>query len=192
MRPFKECHRRKQGQLSHPGEADEGRYFRASGHEYGRWPVLALARARPQIAARPLPKRRQHSLLGNARRLHPILHPGVEPAHRQFGTQQLAMISATAHNDKARRAPPKRVDDGLGPVDIDDLRPAPGARAPTRRQLGGSASAPGHPSGAEAKPLSQACIVLRGLCNEAVFASFAAEAQAPVVVADKAELSTTV
>ena len=38
MRPFKECHRRKQGQLSHPGEADEGRYFRASGHEYGRWP----------------------------------------------------------------------------------------------------------------------------------------------------------
>jgi hypothetical protein len=38
VRPFKECHRRKQGQLSHPGEADEGRYFRASGHEYGRWP----------------------------------------------------------------------------------------------------------------------------------------------------------
>ena len=38
MRPFKECHRRKQGQLSHPGEADEGRYFRASGHECGRWP----------------------------------------------------------------------------------------------------------------------------------------------------------
>ena len=38
MRPFKECHRRQQGQLSHPGEADEGRYFRASGHEYGRWP----------------------------------------------------------------------------------------------------------------------------------------------------------
>ena len=38
MRPFKECHRRKQGQLSHPGEADEGRYFRANGHEYGRWP----------------------------------------------------------------------------------------------------------------------------------------------------------
>ena len=38
MRPFKECRRRKQGQLSHPGEADEGRYFRASGHEYGRWP----------------------------------------------------------------------------------------------------------------------------------------------------------
>jgi hypothetical protein len=37
--PFaRECHRRKQGQLSHPGEADEGRYFRASGHEYGRWP----------------------------------------------------------------------------------------------------------------------------------------------------------
>ena len=59
------------------------------------------------------------------------------------------------------------------------------------RHFGGSASAPKHPSGAEAKPLSQACIVLRGLCNEAVFASFAAEAQAPVVVADKAELSTT-
>ena len=38
MRPLKESHRRKQGQLSHPGEADEGRYFRANGHEYGRWP----------------------------------------------------------------------------------------------------------------------------------------------------------
>ena len=38
MRPFKECHRRKQGQLSHPGETDERRYFRANGHEYGRWP----------------------------------------------------------------------------------------------------------------------------------------------------------
>jgi hypothetical protein len=27
-----------QTELSHPGEANEGRYFRASGHEYGRWP----------------------------------------------------------------------------------------------------------------------------------------------------------
>ena len=44
----------------------------------------------------------------------------------------------------------------------------------------------------EAKPLSQVRAALRGLCNEVVFASFAAEAQAPVVVADKAELSTTV
>jgi hypothetical protein len=35
VRPFKECHRRKQGQLNHPGEADEERYFRASGHAYG-------------------------------------------------------------------------------------------------------------------------------------------------------------
>jgi hypothetical protein len=45
---------------------------------------------------------------------------------------------------------------------------------------------------AEAKPLSQACIVLRGFFNEAVFASFAAEAQAPVMIADKTELSTAV
>ena len=44
----------------------------------------------------------------------------------------------------------------------------------------------------EAKPLSQVCIVLRGFCNEAVFASLAAEAQAPVAVEDEAELSTTV
>jgi hypothetical protein len=44
----------------------------------------------------------------------------------------------------------------------------------------------------EAKPLSQACIVLSGVSNEVVFATFAAEAQAPVVIADKAELSTTV
>jgi hypothetical protein len=27
-----------QTELSHPGEANEGCYFRASGHEYGRWP----------------------------------------------------------------------------------------------------------------------------------------------------------
>ena len=55
---------------------------------------LALAPARPQIAVRPRPKRR--CLLGNARRLHPILHPAVEPARRQFGTQQPAMIARPA------------------------------------------------------------------------------------------------
>ena len=37
MRRFTECHRRKQGQLRHPGEAHERRYFRANGHECGRW-----------------------------------------------------------------------------------------------------------------------------------------------------------
>jgi hypothetical protein len=44
----------------------------------------------------------------------------------------------------------------------------------------------------EAKPLSQVRAALRGLCNEAVFASLAAEAQAPVEVEDEAVLSTTV
>ena len=37
MRLFTEGHRRKQGQLRHPGETHERRYFRANGHEYGRW-----------------------------------------------------------------------------------------------------------------------------------------------------------
>jgi hypothetical protein len=64
--------------------------------ELDRGPILALAPARPQIAVRPLPKRRQHCLLGNARRLHPILHPAVEPARSQFGTQQPGMIARQA------------------------------------------------------------------------------------------------
>ena len=52
MRPFKECHDG-QGKLSHPDEADEGRYFRANGHEYGRWPEEGLTRSPERHEARP-------------------------------------------------------------------------------------------------------------------------------------------
>jgi hypothetical protein len=44
----------------------------------------------------------------------------------------------------------------------------------------------------EAKPPSHARIAFRRFCIEAVLAGFAAEAQTPMVVADKTELSTTV
>ena len=44
----------------------------------------------------------------------------------------------------------------------------------------------------ETKPPSHTCVVLRRFRKEVVLAGFAAEAQAPMVVGDKTELSTTV
>jgi hypothetical protein len=44
----------------------------------------------------------------------------------------------------------------------------------------------------EAKPPSHARMVLRRFRKEVILASFAAEAQAPMVMTDKTELATTV